>query len=68
MKPGGLAILLGGGKPKSKEPDGDEVEAKDDGDDFDAAAQGVFDALKSGDLERFKTELRSAVMACSEEY
>jgi len=74
MKPGGkpgLVVALGLGGKSSKSPPASEPEMKaepeaDDEGDFDSAAQGVMDALKSGDVEAFKTALKLAVMSCSE--
>lgn len=70
MKKSGIAAMVLGLKPKggkSEEPDGDEKESGDDeASDYDAAADELFDALKSGDRKGFATALKAAVMACTE--
>lgn len=57
----GLALVVGVGKPKGDEPDGDEAE---DSGSYSAAADELFDALKDGDREAFADALKAAVMAC----
>lgn len=67
-KPG---LMLAFGLSKSKKPVDEEPEDDDSGDeegDFDDAASEVMDALKSQDVEAFKTALKLAIMSCQSEY
>lgn len=62
-----LALVIAAGKPKGK-PEGDDeaAEGEEESDDgsYAAAADELFDALKSGDREAFADALRAAVMSC----
>lgn len=66
MKKGGLAIMIGSGKPMlDKEPEDDEM---DDSDSFDMLAEQAFTAIKDDDMDAFKEAFRSAVYQCCSEY
>lgn len=39
----------------------DDTTAEDESESFDATASEMFDAIKSGDVEGFKTALRAAI-------
>lgn len=59
----GLAVIIGMGKPK-KEPEAEEEEAEASDEEYAAAADELFDALKNDDREAFASAFKAAVMSC----
>lgn len=58
-----LALVIGMGKAKEKDPTDTDGGVEESEEDFDTAAEECFEAIKSDDLQGFKDAMR-AIKSC----
>lgn len=67
-----LAIMLGGKGPKGKKPEAPEEEGPDDGSEYGAgfkeSASEAMSALQDGDVDKFTSKLKDAIVTCVEDH